>query len=118
VTVINESVFYGCSGLKDVYYHGNQEEWAAIWVSPYDNDQLSAATLHLEEHDYAVWSETTPATCTGRGEENSTCTICGYYVWEDYDKPLDLTWVWIVVGIAAVGAAAAVIIVIKKKKNA
>ena len=46
----------------------------------------------------------------------STCTICGYYQWVENEKPM--TWIWILVGIAAVGAAAAVIIVIKKKKKA
>ncbi len=46
----------------------------------------------------------------------STCTICGYYQWVENEKPM--TWIWILVGIAAVGAAATVIIVIKKKKKA
>ena len=46
-----------------------------------------------------------------------TCKICNYSYWEENEKPTDLTWVWIVIGVAAVGAVATIVIVIRKKKQ-
>ena len=86
-----------------------------------DGTKLMACTIcnHWATEAIPAWNSCTHQFGDWIGHEDgagSTCTICGYYVWEDYDKPLDLTWVWIVVAAAGI-AAVAVIVVVKKKKQ-
>lgn len=45
VTAVNGSAFYGCTALKDVYYAGSQQQWAAVEVGA-RNTALSGATFH------------------------------------------------------------------------
>lgn len=45
VTEIDEYAFSLCYGLKDVYYHGTEDDWAGIEVE-YGNDDLLKANLH------------------------------------------------------------------------
>ena len=45
VTKIDEYAFSLCYGLKDVYYHGTENDWAGIEVE-YGNDDLLNAKVH------------------------------------------------------------------------
>lgn len=45
VTKIGKYAFSLCYGLKDVYYHGTEDDWAGIEVE-YGNDDLLKANLH------------------------------------------------------------------------
>lgn len=47
VTRIDSTAFYDCTSLKDVYYSGTEEQWAAISIG-YDNAPLKNATIHYE----------------------------------------------------------------------
>ena len=46
VTSIGERAFYDSITLKDIYYGGNEEQWAAISVGGY-NYALDSATIHF-----------------------------------------------------------------------
>ena len=46
VTSIGACAFCGCTGLKDVYYTGSKDEWKAISIGKYNNDNLLNATIH------------------------------------------------------------------------
>lgn len=54
VTAIDDYAFHNCDSLKDIYYHGNQEEWSRIRIGGY-NEDLLAATVH-----YNAVPKTTP----------------------------------------------------------
>lgn len=45
VTNIDDSAFYLCFDLADVYYRGNKEQWASITIGE-DNDCLTSSTIH------------------------------------------------------------------------
>ena len=60
------------------------------------------------EHEFVGW-------VTDEAGSSSTCIICGYHHWEAASK--NTGWVWIVVGVVAVGAVVAVTVVIVKKKR-
>lgn len=45
VTMIDNGAFAGCSGLKDVYYGGNEAQWKAINIVG-TNDELLKAAIH------------------------------------------------------------------------
>jgi hypothetical protein len=45
VTSIGERAFWNCSGLKDVYYTGSEEEWKAITIGS-NNYDLTGSTIH------------------------------------------------------------------------
>ena len=53
VTSIDYKTFYGCSGLKTIYYGGSANEWSAISISS-GNSPLTNATRYY-------YSETEPA---------------------------------------------------------
>lgn len=50
VLSIGHEAFYKCDSLKDVYYSGAKNAWNTISIS-YDNDPLSAATIHCTDGD-------------------------------------------------------------------
>jgi endonuclease I len=60
------------------------------------------------EHELGEWT-------SNEDFSSAICKICGYTAIEEHAP--DLSWVWIIVGVAAVGAAVAVVIVIRKKKQ-
>ena len=45
MTSIGKNAFSGCTGLKDVYYLGLEEEWKSISVEE-GNDNLLHASIH------------------------------------------------------------------------
>ena len=45
VTSIGEGAFYGCTGLKDVYYTGGEDAWKAITIGS-SNSKLTSAKRH------------------------------------------------------------------------
>ena len=47
---IGMSAFFDCTGLTDIFFHGNQEQWDRISILE-DNEPLHNATLHLMVHD-------------------------------------------------------------------
>ena len=51
VTSIGESAFYDCTSLTDVYYSGNETQWAAISINNY-NEPLTSASIHYTEYIY------------------------------------------------------------------
>jgi len=46
VTLITDSAFAACDGLKDVYYKGSQAQWEAINIGSWGNSRLLNATIH------------------------------------------------------------------------
>ena len=46
VTNISSYAFRDCSGLKDVYYAGSQEQWSKIEINDLKNESLFSATIH------------------------------------------------------------------------
>lgn len=59
-------------------------------------------------HEFGEWT-------SNEDHSSAICSICGYTAIEKHAP--DLGWIWIVVGVAAVGAAAAVTIVFIRKKK-
>ncbi|MEE0061467.1 MAG: leucine-rich repeat protein, partial [Acutalibacteraceae bacterium] len=64
VTDIGDFAFSDCENLRDVYYRGNESEWADIAISP-SNDYLINATIHYNcappavstyTDKYGVWN--------------------------------------------------------------
>ncbi len=45
VVTIQDSAFYGCESLVDVYYEGSDTDWSKIYIDDY-NDELLNATIH------------------------------------------------------------------------
>ena len=62
--------FYGCTGLKDVYYTGSKDEWKAISIDEY-NDRLLNATIHYSWIDDSVLS-------LNRSEMTVSNNVCPY----------------------------------------
>ncbi len=52
---IGDRAFYGCSGLKDVYYNGTEEQWDAIMLGT-GNGPLTRATIHCGDNpdDFSI----------------------------------------------------------------
>ena len=42
---IDESAFYNCSKLTDIYYEGSEEDWNNIFIDK-NNNILSSITIH------------------------------------------------------------------------
>ena len=53
VTEIESEAFRGCAQLKDVYFTGTQEEWAAITIGSYNN-ALDSVTVHYNYDPHAA----------------------------------------------------------------
>ena len=70
VTSIGYMAFYGCTGLKDVYYTGSKDEWKAISIGRY-NDRLLDATIHYNWIDDSVLS-------LNRSEMTVSNNVCPY----------------------------------------
>ena len=85
VKKIEASAFYRCSGLKDVYYSGSEEQWKKISIGIY-NDNLLNATIHYNsaicEHTYSA--VVVAPTCIKQGYTQYTCTKCGESYIADY----------------------------------
>lgn len=70
------------TALKDVYYAGSEEQWAAIAIDAEGNDALLGATVHYnwideETHRHTFYPQQTKApTCTEPGELVYICA-CG-----------------------------------------
>ncbi len=82
VTSISNYTFYGCSGIKDVYYGSTEEDWNKISIGSY-NEPLTSATIHFNttqcKHstDKLIWHTVVEPTCAS-GKENAVCSVCGY----------------------------------------
>ncbi len=82
VTSISNYTFYGCSGIKDVYYGTTEEDWNKISIGSY-NEPLTSATIHFNttqcKHstDELIWHTVVEPTCAS-GRENAVCSVCGY----------------------------------------
>ena len=70
VTSIGSEAFYGCTGLKDVYYTGSKDEWKAISIDA-GNDRLLNATIHYNWIDDSVLS-------LNRSEMTVSNNVCPY----------------------------------------
>ena len=68
VTVIEESAFWGCDSLADVYYGGTEEEWNEISIGEV-NDSLLNATIHFAGEtpacDVTVYTEAKTSVAKG-----------------------------------------------------
>ncbi len=71
--------FYNCPNLTDIYYTGSEEQWNAIDIDRWDNDELLNATIHYNYHEHVTeLVNAKPATCTDPGYTgDEVCTICG-----------------------------------------
>ncbi|MBQ3498048.1 MAG: leucine-rich repeat protein [Clostridia bacterium] len=82
VTSIRNYTFYGCSGIKNVYYGSTEEDWNKISIGSY-NEPLTSATIHFNttqcKHstDDLIWHTVVEPTCAS-GKENAVCSVCGY----------------------------------------
>ncbi|MBR2100148.1 MAG: leucine-rich repeat protein, partial [Eubacterium sp.] len=86
VTSIGKSAFYYCSGLKNVYYSGTQNDWNKISIQS-GNYYLTNANLicnyksnpntpPCETHNWDNGLITQP-NCVNNGIKTYTCTVCG-----------------------------------------
>lgn len=78
VQEIGDSAFAGSSNIKHVYYSGTEEQWKALGLSssfPFSKTEITYNYVSEHEHQY-VYKVTKP-TCTGKGKQTGTCTICG-----------------------------------------
>ncbi len=88
VTSIGANAFLHCESLTDVYYLGNEEEWAKITIGSY-NSCLTNATIHfIKPHIHSHVSIITAATCTTQGYTTYTCNECGDTYIDDYTDAL------------------------------
>lgn len=63
VLSIDYEAFYKCDSLKDVYYLETKNAWNVISIS-YDNNRLSAATIHCTDGDILPTAENSITTGT------------------------------------------------------
>ena len=52
--VVSTGAFRYCDGITDVYYCGDEEQWANIDVKGY-NETLTGATIHYNSHNWSEW---------------------------------------------------------------
>jgi len=50
VTSIGEGAFWRCNRLRDVYYGGDETDWAAIQIGGNNNEDLTNATIHYNSN--------------------------------------------------------------------
>lgn len=74
VTEIKGYVFSLCSALKDIYYSGTEEQWAAITISTNGNSILTNATIH---YNYGKTTGTCGDLVWGFNDETNTLSISG-----------------------------------------
>lgn len=74
---ISIDAFFGCTGLKNIYYTGFETQWNDISIAS-GNEDLLNATIHYKAHEHAyVEVQKEEPTCTQPGEILYQCTICG-----------------------------------------
>ena len=80
VTSIQRFAFYGCCGLTDVFYGGNEEDWAKISIGA-NNSELTNATIHYNSTMPDIPSidniSTFTLSRTATGAVNNTINISG-----------------------------------------
>ena len=86
VASISDFAFDDCSGLKDVYYAGNQAQWNKIKIGD-GNEPLLGAKLHLIT-GYGTCGENLTWTLT----EDGVLTISGTGEMTDYPNFADVPW--------------------------
>ena len=78
VTSIGDSAFASCSALTDVYYGGTKEQWAAISIGNYGNENLTDASIHynpiISTTTTTESTTTTTTTTTPTPQTSSTGT--------------------------------------------
>ncbi|MBR2520597.1 MAG: leucine-rich repeat domain-containing protein [Oscillospiraceae bacterium] len=96
VTSIGKLAFYKCTGLKDVYYAGSEEDWAAVAVGE-RNHGLDSAVIHFNCSGTEIGTLKNPKS-TGFGYpegpiwefSNGVLTVSGNG--SDYGKPNGMTY--------------------------
>ncbi len=85
VTIIDESAFRWCSGLKYVFYDGNEAQWSEITIDVYNTD-LTDAFIHYNSTDHTAsdWITDTEPTYTNQGTKHKECIYCGHTLENDY----------------------------------
>ena len=86
VASISDFAFDDCSGLKDVYYAGNQAQWNKIKIGD-GNEPLLGAKLHLIT-GYGICGENLTWILT----EDGVLTISGTGEMTDYPNFADVPW--------------------------
>jgi hypothetical protein len=94
VTEIGDNAFGMCNKLKDIYYHGSQEDFEKISIGIYNNEQIKNAEKHYilpPVHTHTlVHHAAVAATCTEMGNrEYWQCSGCGN-VFEDEDATREI----------------------------
>ena len=79
VKIIEDFAFSSCVNIKNVYYNGTKEEWKAIDIIGYFNDNLQYATKH-----YLGEEEPEISNVTWSFADDGTLTISGTGKMEDY----------------------------------
>ena len=76
VKSVDNTAFYFCEALTDVYFIGTEEEWKAIKIGT-SNDPLKKATVHYieeeTEHLWGEWTITEMPTQTDKGKAERKC---------------------------------------------
>jgi len=70
VTSVGQNAFYGCSKLGDIYYGGNEIDWANITVEK-NNSPITKATIHY------TYSNTDCKKHTYLSKDSVRCGVCG-----------------------------------------
>ena len=86
VTSIGNKVFYGCIGLKTIYYRGTRDSWEVIQIGT-GIDNLTGTTVICDcgAHILGEWEEIDPASCNEKGSDRRDCTRCDYYETKDIE---------------------------------
>ena len=74
LTTIEDWAFSGCENLTDIYYQGNEAQWAAITIGE-NNDALNHATIHYASEMPAESKE------TWNGDPIVESTLVGEMIW-------------------------------------
>ncbi len=77
---IEDSAFYYCNSLTDVYYYNTSASWANVTIGN-DNENLEGANIHFTDDNPHThfWDRgiiTTQPTCSTAGVKTYTCTLC------------------------------------------
>lgn len=142
VTSIVDMAFAQCNSLKDVYYTGDEADWAKIEIEE-NNDALTGATIHynaeVEKEPVQIlpdgflnWGGLINGSGESGGEETeNTTTAVSTEVEEtvakenagtdnatdDVEAAKDgLLWIWVSAGAAAAVLAVAVLLMVKKRR--
>lgn len=95
VVSIHPLAFYNCGKMKNVFYAGTAEQWAAINIDIL-NDGLQRANIHYGVTDpaaHAILVGTQEPTYTTAGVHTYVCP-CGYQWSEEFGLPLPHTHVF------------------------